>query len=261
MTPPEAVGRPEKPASAGRVESGRAAPTPVAGGLSLLSAAIGAALLAVLVASLGETYESVQENDGLASVDHPLLDWMVAHRSPGLDSVVTFFTDIGGTTLLPIIVLVLVVTLAWRWHSWTPVALTLVATAGSLAMTEAGKHLAGRARPPTSLAVPPFESSPSFPSGHTLNSTVVAIVLAYLVALHVERQPTRVLLMTGLALYAVAMGLSRVFLGHHWFTDVVAGWCAGAAWGLVVVVAHRLLVTLQRRRHLEVALPSSVSST
>ena len=55
----------------------------------------GAVLLTVLIASLDETYESVQEHDDLARVDQPLLDWMVGHRSPGLDGVVSFFTDIG----------------------------------------------------------------------------------------------------------------------------------------------------------------------
>jgi hypothetical protein len=73
----------DQPASASQVEAGRAAPEPVAGGLSLLTAAVGAVLLTVLIASLDETYESVQENDGLARVDQPLLDWMVGHRSPG----------------------------------------------------------------------------------------------------------------------------------------------------------------------------------
>ncbi len=54
--------------------------------------------------------------------------------------------------------------------------------------------------------------------------------------------------MSLLALYAVAMGLSRVFLGHHWFTDVVAGFIAGTAWAIVVILAHRLLLRLQHRR-------------
>jgi len=83
---------PGKPAPASQVEAGKAAPEPVAGGLSLLTAVAGAVLLTVLIASLDETYESVQENDGLARVDQPLLDWMVGHRSPGLDGVVSFFT-------------------------------------------------------------------------------------------------------------------------------------------------------------------------
>ena len=90
-----------KPAPASQVEAGKAAPEPVAGGLSLLTAAAGAVLLTVLVATLDETYESVQAGDGLACVDQPLLDWMVAHRSPGLDAVIAFFTNIGGTTVLP----------------------------------------------------------------------------------------------------------------------------------------------------------------
>ena len=239
---------PGKPAPASQVEAGKAAPEPVAGGLSLLTAVAGAVLLTVLIASLDETYESVQEHDGLARVDQPLLDWMVGHRSPGLDGVVSFFTDIGGTTVLPILVTLVVAGLGWWWRSWTPIVLMAVAAAGSIAMTEAGKDLAGRARPPQALAVPPYETSPSFPSGHTLNSTVIAIVLAYLVLLHVKSRTGRVVTVSLLALYAVAMGLSRVYLGHHWFTDVVAGFIAGTAWAIVVILAHRLLLRVQQRR-------------
>lgn len=237
------------PATPGRVESGRAAPAPLAGWVSILVAALGLGILVTLAATLDETYEAVQKRDGLSLVDQPLLDWSVAHRTPALDTVVTVFTDVGGPVVLPIIVTLLTVLLAWRWRSWTPIALMLVATAGSLALTEAGKDIANRVRPPHELAVPPYENSPSFPSGHTLNSTVVALVLAYLVVRRVDTRLGRTLVVVALAMYAALMGLSRVFLGHHWFTDVVAGWVAGAAWALVIVLAHRLLVLLQRRRH------------
>ena len=238
----------DKPAPASQVEAGKAAPEPVAGGLSLLTAVAGAVLLTVLIASLDETYESVQENDGLARVDQPLLDWMVGHRSSVLDSVVSFFTNIGGTTILPILVTLVVAGLAWWWRSWTPVVLMAVAAAGSVAMTEGGKDLAGRARPPQALAVPPYETSPSFPSGHTLNSTVIAIDLAYLVPIHVRSRTGHVVTVSLLVLYALAMGMSRVFLGHHWFTDVVAGFVAGTAWAIVVILAHRLLLRIQHQR-------------
>ena len=173
---------------------------------------------------------------------------MVNHRSGGLNSAVTFVTDIGGTTILPVVATLVVVALARWWRSWTPVVLMAVAAAGSVAMTQAGKDLSGRARPPQSLAVPPYETSPSFPSGHTLNSTVIAVVLAYLVLLHVKSRVGRIVTVTLLGVYAVAMGLSRVYLGHHWFSDVVAGFIAGTAWALVVILAHRLLLRIQHQR-------------
>ena len=243
----------DQPAPASQVEAGQAAPEPGAGGLSLLTAVAGAVLLTVLIASLDETYESVQEHDGLARVDQPLLDWMVGHRSPGLDGVVSFFTDIGGTTVLPILVTLVVAGLAWWWRSWTPIVLMAVAAAGSIAMTEAGKDLAGRARPPQALAVPPYETSPSFPSGHTLNSTVIAIVLAYLVLLHVKSRTGRVVTVSLLALYAVAMGLSRVFLGHHWLTDVIFAWLIGLAWLALLITAHRIFLIVRDKRRTRAA--------
>jgi undecaprenyl-diphosphatase len=64
----------------------------------------------------------------------------------------------------------------------------------------------------------------------------------------VKSRTGRVVTVSLLALYAVAMGLSRVYLGHHWFTDVVAGFVAGTAWAIVVILAHRLLVRVQLRR-------------
>jgi undecaprenyl-diphosphatase len=201
----------DQPAPACQVEAGKAAPEPVAGGLSLLTAAVGAVLLTVLIASLDETYESVQENDDLARTDQPLLDWMVGHRSAGLDSVVSFFTDIG-TTILPILVNLVVAGLAWWWRSWTPVVLMAVAAAGSIAMTEAGKDLAGRARPPRALAVPPYETSPSFPRGHTGHGP----------------EP----------------GLPRAPLVHRCGRGVHRG----TAWAIVVILAHRVLLRVQHRR-------------
>nr|WP_269449954.1 phosphatase PAP2 family protein [Auraticoccus cholistanensis] len=139
------------------------------------------------------------------------------------------------------------VALAVRRRSWTPVILITAAAAGSLLMTVAGKDLVGRARPPLADAVPPFEHSPSFPSGHSLNALVVAGVVAYLLVLRQRTRRARVLTVTAAALFALTIGLSRVFLGHHWFTDVLAAWILGVGWLAVVVTAHRLYLTTRRR--------------
>ena len=113
-------------------------------------------------------------------------------------------------------------------------------------MTVVGKDVIGRHRPALADAVPPYEYSPSFPSGHTLNATVIAGIVVYLVILRIRSRRLRAVVIAVGALFAVTVGLSRVFLGHHWFTDVLAGWVLGAAWLALVITAHRLYLTSRK---------------
>lgn len=213
----------------------------------LLTLVVGAGATLLLTAISAEIYDSVAERDGLAALDRPVLDAAIAWRTPWLDSAVTWFTDLGGPVGMSVLTLVVAVLLAVLWRSLTPPVLIAVAAAGSLAMTSVGKQLVGRVRPPHADAVPPFESSPSFPSGHTLNSTVIAGVVAYLLVLHLTTRRARWTTVLAGGAWAFGMGLSRVFLGHHWLTDVLVAWTLGLAWLAVVVTCHRLLLTLRRR--------------
>lgn len=203
----------------------------------------------VLAANLlaGEVYEAVVEADGLAGLDQPVLDAAVASRTPTSEELVTRFTDLGGTALMPVIAVVITVALAVTRRSWLPVVLMLIATSGSVLMTVLGKDLVGRARPPVALAVPPLETSPAFPSGHALNATVVLGLAAYLVMLGRRHLRSKVLVASAVSVFVLAMGLSRVWLGHHWLTDVAAGWLVGLGWLATVVTGHRVKVTLDRR--------------
>jgi membrane-associated phospholipid phosphatase len=105
----------------------------------------------------------------------------------------------------------------------------------------------GRTRPALADAVPPYELTASFPSGHTLNSVALAGVLAYLLVRRQRRKRTRILTILGAGLFAFAIGLSRVYLGHHWLTDVLVAWALNLGWLAVVITAHRLLLTVRRR--------------
>ena len=208
----------------------------------LLLVAVGGGVLSLAVAGAHEVYESVVDAEDLAGLDQPALDLALRARSPGLDAAITSYTDLGGPVLAPAFTALLVVGLAVLWRSWTPVLLMAVAAAGSLAMTSVGKVVVARVRPPTDLAVPPFETSPAFPSGHTLNATVIAGVIAYLLLLRVRSRGLRLLVVVLAVAHPVLMGLSRVYLGHHWLTDVVVAWCLGLAWLAVVLTGHQLLL-------------------
>jgi undecaprenyl-diphosphatase len=219
----------------------------------VVTAAIGGVLVVLLTSVSAEVYEAVTENDGVAGLDQPVLEQAARWRSPGLNEAVTAFTDIGGAVGMPVLVAVAVLAMVLLWRSWTPLVLTLVAAAGSLAMTVSGKELIGRARPPLHLAVPPYEESPSFPSGHTLNSTVLIGLLVYLLLRRLDSARIRAAVLVVGGAFVGAMGLSRVFLGHHWLTDVMVGWTLGLAWLSVVVTAHRLFLTVRRARGEEAA--------
>lgn len=210
--------------------------------------AVGAALTLAFSWAGGEVYESVVQKDALAAMDQPVLRWAVSARTPALDAAVTALTTIGGGLIAPIVATVAMVLLAVWMRHWLPLVLVPAAALGSLLATVFGKQLTARARPPLDLAVPPYEYSASFPSGHTLNATVIAGIVVYLVCLKVGSGWTRAAVISLGALYAFAIGLSRVFLGHHWLTDVVAAWFLGCAWLTVVIIAHQVfhLVRLSR---------------
>jgi undecaprenyl-diphosphatase len=210
--------------------------------------AIGMVIAAVFAWLASEVYEAVLEHGDVAVLDEPVLHAMLPLRSPTLDAAVTAWTDVGGTIGMPILAVVFLVVLTVRRRSWTPIVLLVPAAAGSLLMTIAGKQLIGRTRPPHADAVPPYEHSPSFPSGHTLNATVIAGTLVYLLLLRQSSVVARVLTIVVGAVFIVSIGLSRVFLGHHWLTDVLAAWVLGLAWLSLVITAHRLFLTVVRHR-------------
>lgn len=215
----------------------------------LVPAVIGAFILALMTWAASEIYEAVTEKEGLSLLDQPVLDFMVANRQPWLDVAFGAFTQIGGTIGAPIIASVVVIWMSLRWHSWLPVTLMLAAAIGSVAVTVVGKNYIDRLRPPHEFAIAPFENSPSFPSGHSLNAVVLGGIIAYLLWRRFEgRLRARVLTVLVAVVYALAMGLSRVYLGHHWLTDVMTGWLLGTAWLALVITTHVVATSLHARR-------------
>jgi membrane-associated phospholipid phosphatase len=212
------------------------------------TAAVGMAFASGLTAAGAGIYEAVAEQDGIAILDQPALDVSIALRTDTNTRLWTWFTHLGGAVGLTIIASLITIVMVWRWRSRTPLVLMLIAVAGSLTMTIVGKAVVGRLRPPLTDAVPPYEYAFSFPSGHALNSTVIVGMVAYLLAHRLRTRWARAATVILAAAWALAMGLSRVFLGHHWLTDVIFAWLIGAAWLALLITSHRLFLTIRRAK-------------
>lgn len=206
--------------------------------------------IVVILALLGaEVYDSVVDEAGLANLDKPALALAEDLRTPELNAAVTGFTNVGGSIGMPILASILTAWLTWVNRTWRPIILVGGAATVSILATTFSKNLVGRTRPDFINAVPPYETSPSFPSGHALNSTVVIGVLVYLTCLQLKKTSARIAIIAGGLVFVLAMGLSRVFLGHHWMTDVIAAWLLGLAWLGIVILAHRLFHVIRHREH------------
>lgn len=212
-----------------------------------LAVALGIAL--ALTELFAEILESVGEEDGIALWDRPVLDWAIANRTPGFTNFVAWYSNTGGPIWQPVVTGIVALILSWRWRDITPLVLTAIAAGGSLLMTVVGKGAIGRLRPPIEEAVPPYETSMSFPSGHSLNALVIVGILAYLLIRHFWDRSwwLKVLIIVLAAVYAISMGLTRVYLGHHWLTDVLAAWVLGLAWLAVVIACHRVWRAVRKR--------------
>jgi undecaprenyl-diphosphatase len=140
-------------------------------------------------------------------------------------------TGLGSPAVLTLIVAATAGFLVLKRSTYAAAALVL-AVVGGTAASSVAKNLIGRARPQFVAEVAQTQTY-SFPSGHAFLSALVFITLGAFLAR--EQQDARVrLYIFGVALVTTFLvGLSRVYIGVHWPTDVVAGWCAGAAWALL----------------------------
>lgn len=156
--------------------------------------------------------------------DAPVLIAIHETARPILDSAFLLISSLGyGFGLVPFDVL-FTLWLAFK-RRWRDSIFALVALGGSFGLNTLAKHVFERARPhlwnPISL-----EGTYSFPSGHAMASATLGVVIVVLTT----RTRTRPLLIAVVATLILLIGISRVYLGVHYPSDVVGGWAAGLAW-------------------------------
>jgi undecaprenyl-diphosphatase len=148
-------------------------------------------------------------------------------------------TALGSPSVLTLFVLAVAGALVVR-RQYHALGLLLVATIGGILLNELLKAAFARPRPPLAFHLTEVRSM-SFPSGHAMESAIIYLTLAALLARLVRPRLLR-LYFIGLAfLLTFLVGVSRVYLGVHYPTDVLAGWTAGLAWALLCWTAARYL--------------------
>ncbi|AWB08628.1 phosphoesterase (plasmid) [Azospirillum humicireducens] len=179
--------------------------------------------------------------------DQPGGPWWLARMARDI-------TSLGSTTILTIVT---VATLGFLLllHKRAAALLVLVSVGGGGTLSTLLKMLFDRARPDL---VPHGDQviSASFPSGHAMQSAVVYLTLGALLAQFVEGRRTKAYLLTWAMLLTLVIGSSRVYLGVHWPTDVLAGWSVGAAWA---AFCWMIAEWLQRRGAVEQDRPEATA--
>ena len=213
----------------------------------MLAAAVALSFGVVLGATIGagELLGLAERPDGSTAFDRSVTSWFVDHRASWLTTVARALSTIGSQkVLLPLVAVVAIVLVARR--ALRPAALLVVIWAGAIELYSLAKNVVDRPRPPMHLWLT-TASSWAFPSGHATQSLSTFAALALVSAAVVPTARRFALAVAVLvAVVAAGIGCSRVYLGVHWATDVLAGWLAAACW---VTLVARLAHTRWRRRH------------
>lgn len=190
------------------------------------------AIFWILVATFEEIADAVLENEPLPG-DRATLQWIRHFTSPELTDVMIATTNTGGFVAVFIFTAVASL-LLWLYHHRTKAVVLSITIAALAFMNLLLKLLFARPRPelwPNLVET----STYAFPSGHAMLSSALAFTL---IALLWNTRWRWAILVIGI-IYVLAVGFSRLYLGVHYPTDVIAGWCISGAWVILVLAILR----------------------
>ncbi|MGK9286534.1 phosphatase PAP2 family protein [Sinorhizobium meliloti] len=215
-------------------------------------------LVLILLAAAGALWAFVEIADDVVeqetgTVDKVLLRAMRSQTNPAdplgprwLEEMMRDFTGLGGVGVLTLIVGAAVGYLYIMEKGRAALAV-IFAVGGGVLLSTLAKTVIDRPRPDL-VSHGSFVTSASFPSGHSMMAAVVYLTLAVMIARVRPRWRTKAYILLCAVLIALLVGVSRVYLGVHWPTDVLAGWTIGSGWALL---CWGVTLWLQRRGEIE----------
>ncbi len=167
--------------------------------------------------------------DTFLSLDQAVAQWFQDIKHVEVERRMLQLTALGSDTIITILSYVLISILFFR-GKFRRAFLVFLCIMGAVALTFGMKELIDRPRPDIveELFIKPRSSS--FPSGHALISISFFLTIAWFIKPTLPTRGGRRFIMIFAVVLSIAIGISRLYLGVHYLTDVVAGWCAGLAW-------------------------------
>ncbi|MEO7457843.1 MAG: phosphatase PAP2 family protein [Gemmatimonadaceae bacterium] len=193
----------------------------------VLRAAAGVALASVAGAGFAAIAEDLPEKGAMVRVDTAVASHLEHFGTESGESLFAFVSSLGSTVLVALIGVVLLV-LLWK-RDWFRASALAITTAGGAILNQGLKVAFQRMRPPTATEFI-HTGSWSFPSGHSMESLVGYGFLAFLLLGYVSDRRWRVAIIAFTVLLVGTVGFSRMYLGVHYLTDVIAGFLAGTVW-------------------------------
>ncbi|MCA1846385.1 MAG: phosphatase PAP2 family protein [Actinobacteria bacterium] len=188
----------------------------------------------VFTAAAGVLLLMVRTKTGIANYDLAFARWGAVHATSGSTTVLRRLSDLGGTLGVVSLAVIVGIIEFRRLPNRAIPALLALTVLGQFAIVNLIKVIVDRARPDLSQLTG-FSSS-SFPSGHATSAAATFAVIALLVGRRRSR-PTRAAITGGAVAIAATVAGTRVLLGVHWLTDVLAGLAIGWAWFALCSVA------------------------
>ncbi len=199
-----------------------------------LALTLGVAAVVVLTATAGVLLLMIRTRTGLARYDLAFARWGATHATPGSTTVLRRLSDLGGTVGVVSLAVIVSVIEFRRLPNRAIPALVALTVLGQFAIVNLIKAIVDRARP--ALDQLTGFSSSSFPSGHATSAAATFGVIALLLGRRRGRR-ARAAIAGGAVTIAVTVAGTRVLLGVHWLTDVLAGLAIGWAWFALCSIA------------------------
>ena len=194
------------------------------------------------------THETIVEKEG-ATVDGAILLWLAKLRTPRLTAIMVDLTALGSPTLVTLFTLVTFAILIVLRDRRGAVHLA-IGSVGTWVWTAATKNIIEKARP-TEVDHLVEVSGFSYPSGHSLAAAALYLTIAIVAGGHLKTGRAKAVLFAGASLLVALVGLSRLYLGVHYPSDVVSGVSLGTAWALILAV----IVAVATRRQAPRSVP------